>query len=263
MTGDAIPDAQEYNRAVFSAKARDYALSRPDYPAALYEELQARGCLGPGAEVADVGAGTGLFTRGLLARGCRVAAVEPNEAMRREADAEFRGHPGYRGVAGNAEATTLPDASVDLVIAAQAFHWFDIERAPREFLRILRPAGRVALIWNDRRIAAPLHQALEDIFVEFGGARRDAVLAHEDRAQVPRFFGGAPTESLEFPHEHQLDADGLLRLVLSRSYMPARASTEGARVADRVERVFASFAVAGRVTVPYRTVGVVGRPRVG
>jgi SAM-dependent methyltransferase len=243
--------------AVFSAKVADYHASRPDYPAALFDTL-----LTAPAAVADVGSGTGLFTRGLLARGHEVHAVEPSAEMRAAAEAQFTDEPRFHSVAGSAEATTLADVSVDAVTAAQAFHWFDIPRCRAECLRILRPAGQVALVWNDRVLADPVHDALGEVFAEFGGEKREALLAHEaSRSHAPAFFNGAVVRELAFDHQQRLDAAGLIALVCSRSYMPARNSSAGADVAARVQRVFDAHADAATITLRYRTVALVGRPQ--
>jgi len=247
--------------AAFSPKVADYIAARPDYPAALFEALSERGLLFDGARVADIGAGTGLLTKQLLDRGCRVTAAEPNDAMRAACDAALQDHAGYASVAGTAEATGLPDSSVDLVTAAQAFHWFQADAARAEFLRILTLGGQVALIWNDRQKPDPLHDAMDDVFAVYGGAKRDAMLAHEDRADVPRFFARATPTQLEWPHAHHLDAAGLQALAFSRSYMPLRDSEAGQRAAHELQRLFDAFAVNGRVTVRYRTFVIFGRPQ--
>ncbi|HSH75785.1 MAG TPA: class I SAM-dependent methyltransferase, partial [Longimicrobiales bacterium] len=100
--------------------------------------------------VADVGSGTGIATELFLRHGNTVFAVEPNEAMRRAAERRLGGHPGFRSVSGAAERTGLPPGTLDLVVAAQAFHWFDAEAAREEFARVLRKPRRLALIWNTR-----------------------------------------------------------------------------------------------------------------
>lgn len=245
---------------VFSAKVADYVASRPDYPAALIDCLVAEGALPPHADVADIGAGTGLLTQGFLARGHRVVAVEPSREMRRACDALLGQHPGYRSVEGKAEATGLADRSVDLLTAAQAFHWFDIEPARREALRVLKPRGRMALIWNDRLAGDPLHEALDAVFAEFGGERRGALVAHEDRRDVAGFFGFDAPE-FRFPHEHRLDAAGLQSLAFSRSYMPPRDSEAGRAAAEALQRIFDRFAEGDRVAVRYTTMLMLGRPR--
>ena len=246
-------------RSVFSPKVADYAASRPDYPAALFELLARRGR--PATDlVADVGAGTGLFTDGLLRHGFRVVAVEPNAEMRREADRRLGGAAGFRSVDGSAEALPFAASSIDLITAAQAFHWFEVERARAEFLRVLRPSGQAALVWNDRVLDDPLHAALDEVFAHFGGAKRGALVAHEDRSKVPRFFGAVRAEEFTWPHAHRLDEPGLLALVFSRSYMPGRATPAGGEAAEGTRAIFRRFAAGGLVEVRYRTVLFVGRP---
>ncbi len=248
------------SRAVFSAKVADYVASRPGYPPALLDRLEALGALPPAARVADIGSGTGLLTADLIARGHEVFAVEPNQAMRAAADARLGGSARYRSVAGSAEATTLEAGTIDLVTAAQAFHWFAITAARAEFLRILAPAGQVALIWNDRVTDDPLHGAMDEIFARHGGAQRDALAAHEDLSAVPLFFGQGMSRTIELPHLQQLDRAGLVALALSRSYMPLRDSAEGLAAVHDTSAVFDAFARDGRVDVRYRCVAIVGRP---
>lgn len=256
----ALYAAQGGVRTIFSAKVNDYVASRPDYPAALFESLREHAALQAGSVVADVGAGTGLLTHGLLQRGCSVGAVEPNPAMRAAADHWLGDMPGYRSAEGSAEHLPLADRSVDLITAAQAFHWFEVDAARTECLRVLRPHGQVALIWNDRRRNDPLHEALDGVFNQFGGTKRTALVVHEDRAEVPRFFGSTTARAFAWPHEHHLSAAALASLVFSRSYMPERDSATGQAVEDALRGVFARFAVDRKVAVRYTTVAMVGRP---
>jgi len=201
-----------------------------------------------------------LLTQGLLRMGCRVVAIEPNPEMRRGADLVLGGIDGYSSADGCAEAMPLGTASVDLITAAQAFHWFEIEQARSEFLRVLKPDGQVALIWNDRVLEDPLHAALNELFGEFGGTKRAALVVREDRSRMPQFFGSARPTEFSWLHAHCLEKDKLLSLVFSRSYMPGRSTDDGSRIAERVCEIFSRFAVDGKVEVRYRTVAFLGRP---
>jgi SAM-dependent methyltransferase len=132
----------------YSQKAREYAAYRPGYaPQALADLVEWTG-LQADWVVADIGSGTGNLARSLLDCSGLVYAVEPEPAMRVEAERLLDGHRAFRSLAGSAESTGLADGSVDLITAGQALHWFDPEAAPREFARILRPPGRLALVWN-------------------------------------------------------------------------------------------------------------------
>jgi len=136
----------------FSDRAADYVRYRPDYPAAAIDRMLAGLRTPPEIVAADVGAGTGISARRLAERGARVWAVEPNAEMR----AAAAPHPLVTWHDGTAEATGLDRASVDLVLCAQAFHWFRPPEAVAEFARILRPGGRLAIVWNRRDRSDPL-----------------------------------------------------------------------------------------------------------
>jgi ubiquinone/menaquinone biosynthesis C-methylase UbiE len=138
----------------FSSRVEHYVRYRPGYPPEVLELLKSECGLTADSVIADVASGTGIFTRLLLENGNRVFGVEPNDDMRRAGEEFLAGYPRFTSVAGTAEATTLADHSVDLVTAAQAAHWFNFEKARREFVRILKSGGWTVLLWNDRRIEA-------------------------------------------------------------------------------------------------------------
>jgi len=245
----------------FSTKAADYAAARPRYPVALFERLSASRTLYPAAQIADIAAGTGLFTGQLLHRGYNVIAIEPNAAMLAVADAALGKYRKYRSIAASAEATTLADASADVITCAQAFHWFDAEAVRREWLRVLKPDGRVVLVWNTRPLTDPLQKALDDLLGEFGGDKQAALDRRQDLSRVPAFFAGESFEHFELANMQQLDHDGLISLALSRSAMPDRATPQGERAVQKLSQLFASHARDGQVNVSYRTVAFVGRPK--
>lgn len=207
----------------FSNRVTDYVRYRPSYPAAVLECLSREFGLRPAHRIADVGSGTGIFTELLLKNGNTVYAVEPNRKMRRAAQAALATFPGFVSVSGSAEATTLPAASVDWVTAAQAFHWFDVEKARREAQRILRPSGRAALIWNNRREdATPFLREYEAFLHEY--ATDYAKVKHQNAetdGRIPQFFGGQQFEVRTFDNRQVCDLAGLIGRTTSASYMPA------------------------------------------
>jgi len=134
----------------FSSRVDDYQKYRPSYPMEIFPVLEAQCGLRESSVVADIGSGTGISSELFLARGNPVFAVEPNQPMRQAAELRLRRYPTFNSVDGRAEATGLATASVDFVLAAQAFHWFDFTVARTEFARILRPGGQLLLLWNER-----------------------------------------------------------------------------------------------------------------
>jgi SAM-dependent methyltransferase len=208
--------------ARFSRRADDYVRGRPGYPEGLFDAVVAHGGLAPGATIADLGAGTGLSTEPLLRRGFRVVAVEPNQAMRAALASRLGGEPGLEVVAGSAESTGIPDRSVDLALAAQAFHWFDAERTRAELRRILRtPESRVALVWNARRASGtPFVEAYERLLLEHGTDYREVGHRGVGRDRLTKFFGGS-FEERRFDNAQRLDFAGLSARLLSSSYVPA------------------------------------------
>lgn len=235
----------------FSSRVGDYVRFRPSYPANVVELLDVRG-----RDVADLGSGTGILTRLLLETGgaARVYAVEPNADMRAAAESALQGVGGFVSVDGTAEATTLPDAGVDLVTAAQAFHWFDVPRARAEALRILRPDGRAALVWNDRRTSStPFLVAYEALLRRFGTDY--AEVRHKNLGDdiVGSFFGGRDhMQHTTFANAQHFDFDGLAGRLLSSSYAPQAGHPSHAPMMNELRAVFDRYAGPdGRVTFEY------------
>jgi SAM-dependent methyltransferase len=234
--------ANNHSTRRFHDRAKDYARYRPGYPAdavdALLQGLP-RECT-----VADVGAGTGILSRLLAARGAYVLAVEPNAAMR----AAAAPHPDVQWSDGTAEATGLSNASVDLVTVAQAFHWFDGPAALSEIHRVLRPGGRLAILWNRRVEDDAINQAIEALIEPYRMGtpthRGDAWRAAFEHS---RLFG--PLEEDVFASEQVLDGDGLAARICSISFIARLPEPERAGLLARARDLTA----AGPVTVPYRT----------
>lgn len=246
----------------FSNRVDTYVRARPSYPPEALDLLVERCGLGPQAVVADVGSGTGILTRLLLERGAHVFAVEPNAAMRAAAEAALSSEAGFKSVAATAEATTLPDHSVDLITAGQAFHWFDPAPTRREFARILRPDGWVALVWNDRRTSgAPFLEAYEHLLQTYG---TDYARVNHRRItpdDLQRFFGAAPLQRASFPSRQQLDLAGLKARLVSSSYTPAPGQPGHDEMLETLAALFQAHQSAGLVQFDYDTLVFFGQLR--
>jgi len=239
-------------RERFAGMASTYARYRPSYPAALVDWVLAEARVRPGDRVADVGCGTGILTRLLADRGLDVVGVDPNEDMLAEARAGG-GPAEYRR--GEAASTGLDDSSVALVTAAQAFHWFDADRALAEFHRILKPGGHAAAVWNIRG-ESPFMADYQAVLRRFSSEYSVIESWEETLARLrvhPRVE--APREH-EAPNAQVFDLDGLRGRLWSSSYVRhGVADRDGFEAALRA--VFEAHARGGVVEFPYRTVALV------
>jgi SAM-dependent methyltransferase len=241
----------------FSDRVDDYVRYRPGYPPGVRDLLARVARLGPGRVVADVGSGTGIFTELLLETGAHVIGVEPNLAMREAAERALAAQlvsGAFESKDASAEATGLAQASVALVAAAQAFHWFDPPRARAEFVRILEPGGQVALVWNQRK-DTPLNLEYEAMLERF--APDYANVRERDRAAEPRlvnFFSPAAASRATFENEQRLDAAGLRGRLDSSSYAPRPSSPLYAPMMETLDAIFRAHEAGGIVTIAYETV---------
>jgi SAM-dependent methyltransferase len=250
----------------FSGRVDDYVRTRPSYPHALLAVLGETCGLGAASVVADLGSGTGLFTRLLLASGATVHAVEPSEEMRAAAEEMLRGEPGFHSVAGGAEATSLPDASVDLVTAAQAFHWFDVARTKMELRRILRArpglpheTGNVALVWNDRELDVDaFHRAYEELLVRRCPKYRELQGKADTTEKFDALLGAGRWHRVSVPNEQHLDREGLVGRLLSSSYAPRAGAPDHDETFAELRAIFDRHAENGSVVMRYTTVLITG-----
>jgi len=209
---------------------------------------------------ADIGSGTGIFARMILPCCARVYGVEPNEPMRSAGDRFLGGNQKFSSIAGTAEATGLADRSVDLVTVAQAFHWFDVTRCRREFARILRPSGSVALIWNERLTdATPFLTAYELLLKKHAIDYQQATSRNIDPAAVTAFYAPEGCALREFSNEQRFDYAGLKGRLLSSSYAPNVGHPGHAPMLGELESLFTRYAESGTVTFRYLTKLFVGR----
>ena len=236
----------------FSDRVGAYLAGRPRYPAALVAHLVELGALPAGGVVADIGVGTGLSAEPFLAAGYGVIGVEPNGPMRAAGDEFLARYPRYRSVQGAADATGLADRSVDLVIAAQAFHWFDPQGFRRESLRIVRPGGWAALVWNDRDLDGTSFLAgYEALMLEYGNDYRAIRYRHQGNDAIPVYFGGRKPELAAFRHQRHMDWAALAALAGSASYLPAPGQPRHEDFSRALHALFDAQARQGAVEMKY------------
>ena len=235
----------------FSKRVDDYVRARPGYPGEVVTTLVERYGLTPSWSIADVGTGTGISAALFLRHGCTVFGVEPNQAMRAAAIDGFGTNARFHAVDGTAEATTLVAHSVDAVVAAQAFHWFDRRRFREECMRILKPGGIVVLLWNVRRVDDGAFGAgYEALLREFGTDYLTVRHENVSDEELTSFFGG-PFERDLFDNLQVLDLAGLKSRLLSSSYAPAVGHPRHDAMLAVLDALFAAHQKGGRVTMEY------------
>ena len=240
--------------ARFSDRAEDYVKYRPHYSSDVVHALRQACGLRPEHLIADVGCGTGLLAEIFLQHGNRVVGVEPNREMRQAGEEYLSAYPDFTMVDGSAEATSLPDASVDFVIAGQAFHWFQPSQTRVEFARILKPVGWAVLVWHDRDAdSTPFLRSYEE-FVRRHSTDYDQV-SHKylaSYAALERFFAPDRMELIQQHNRQRLDFDGLRGRLLSSSYIPKSGERYEA-MSRELPQFFSSHATDGHVVLEYDT----------
>jgi SAM-dependent methyltransferase len=207
--------------ARFSNRVENYIKYRPGYPPEVLETLMQECGLNETSVVADIGSGTGIFTKVLLREAQQVFAVEPNDAMRAAAESMLQNETGFISVCGTSENTTLPNDSVDFITAAQAFHWFNIEECKKEFQRIGKPGAWTAIIWNERRIdSSPFLRGYEALLQKYGTDYAQVNHTRFDAAAIANFFDPQLFQQRSFDNCQLFDYAGLEGRLLSSSYTP-------------------------------------------
>ena len=237
----------------FSDRVENYIRYRPGYPPGVLQLLRDECGLAPQHVVADIASGTGIWTRMLLENGNHVFAVEPNPDMRHAGERLLALFPKFTSVAGTAEATTLADASLDFVTAAQAAHWFDRQRSRREFEGILKPGGWLALLWNERLTdSTPFLRDYEQLLLTYGTDYED--VRHEKTTDaVNEFFDPMPFQSHVFEMQQEFDYAGIEGRLLSSSYAPGPGHPKYEPMLRELRGIFDRHAVDGLATFDYKT----------
>jgi len=245
----------------FTDRADFYHRHRPRYPRELITLLVERCGLSPQAAVADIGSGTGILSELFLDSGNRVFGVEPNGPMRAIAERNLGNNPRFQSVNGTAEATSLEDASVDFVTAAQAFHWFDRAKAEVEFARILKPEGWIALVWNERLVdTTPFARAYEELLISssIDYTKVDPKQVSSDTEALDTFLrkrGGFAS----LRHEMVVSFEQLTGFLSSASYAPLPGHPKHAAMMDGLREIFSKHEKDGRVSLDFEMKVYYGR----
>jgi SAM-dependent methyltransferase len=247
----------------FTTRVENYIRYRPGYPRVVVEMLAEECGLTPASVVADVGSGTGILSELFLRNGNRVYGVEPNREMREAGERQLSAYPNFVSVEARAEATTLPEASVDLVTAGQSFHWFERDAARREFKRILRPGGWVVLIWNDWGTErSPFLREYERMLIDFGTDYCEVSNRYESEDNLIRpFFSPGEVHLKTFGNQQVFDFESLKGRLLSSSFVPEPDQPNFAPMIERLVSIFDRHARDGRVAFDYDMKVYYGRLR--
>ena len=242
-------------KARFSDRVADYIRYRPGYPIDVVRTLERElGTRPDTTRIVDIGCGTGISADLFLQQGYAVIGVEPNAAMRAAAETLLASSRRFRSVDGSAEATTLPDASADLVIAAQAFHWFEPAGARREVRRLLAHGGAVALMWNDRKVGTnPFLQGYDDAIRKWSIDYAKVNHQNLSDADIASFFGPGGCSSRTFANHQTFDWEGLLGRALSSSYVPVRGQPGHDELVLALRSLFDAHASDHQVRFDYDT----------
>lgn len=242
----------------FSGLASVYSAGRPAYAEEFLEELYGKLGVSADSVVADIGSGTGKLAKQMLERGSYVCCVEPNEDMRKQSIAELAEYKNKSIIAGDAGNTTLEDNSVDFITAAQAFHWFDTELFKKECKRIIKPGGKVFLIWNMRDMNSEIAQKIYRIcekycpnFKGFGGG------IQRDDERIKTFFDGNYKRT-EYDNPLCYDRDKFISRSLSSSYSLKPQDARYMEYINELETLFEEYAINGGVITPNKTIVYMG-----
>ncbi|RXZ80879.1 class I SAM-dependent methyltransferase [Paenibacillaceae bacterium] len=238
----------------FTNRVDSYVKYRPSYPVEVIDYLYSTIGLQASSLVADIGAGTGIFSKLLLERGSRVTALEPNQAMRDAAQREFGGNPNFTILPGSAEVTGLPDQSVDYIVCAQSFHWFDRAAAQAEFRRILKPGGKAVLLWNSRIThGTPFLEGYDHLLYTFGVDYHKVAETKGTLEKLTPFFKDGQIHEKRFSNRQIFDFEGLSGRLQSSSYAPVAGAANYDAMMQALKELFERSEQDGKVYFDYQT----------
>jgi len=237
----------------FSSRVDNYIKYRPGYPSEIISFLKAELSIDQDKFFADIGSGTGIFTGLLLKNNYLVYAVEPNDEMRQAAEKKLNSYSNFISIKGSAEKTGIDSASVDVITAAQAFHWFEIKKAKEEFKRILKPGGWIILLWNARlNDASSFMTAYENFLLQNSVDYTQVAHTNIDQNKL-KFFFSSEYNVKDFPNNQVFDYESLQGRVLSSSYMPDEVDSTYDSMLNALQNIFKKYNKNGFVEFIYKT----------
>ena len=250
------------NTKKFTGKAAAYSKYRPDYPSAYIDYLMQSNSLNLDSTIADIGSGTGILTQQLLDKGFQVHAVEPNDNMRIEAETKLKNYPNFISHNASAEHTGLSNNSIDLITAAQAFHWFDKTLFKIEAKRILKKDGNVSLVFNNRILSDPL--IIENATIcrtycpGFKGFSNGIFNNNKEFQRVIQGFYKDKFEYREFEHPIPFHLDGFIGRNLSSSFSISSNDENYMNFIDALTELFYKYSKDGVLMMPNLTISYQG-----
>ncbi|HEV2274543.1 MAG TPA: class I SAM-dependent methyltransferase [Acidobacteriaceae bacterium] len=244
--------SSEGNQSRFTGRVHSYTLSRPGYPREILALLERECGLSAESRIADVAAGTGLFTELFLEGGNAVTAIEPNDEMRLACARLQSRYPKLTVAGGTAEHTGLPDRCADFVTVAQAFHWLDLQQARREFARILDRGGWAVVAYNERQMGGDaFHCGYEDLLLRFGVDYEAVQRRYPKESALRDFFGPCPKFRETFANFQLLSHEALVARIVSSSYMPTPGHPKYEAMRAAIDSLFAENESEGVVRINY------------
>ena len=237
----------------FTTRVENYVKYRPSYPAAIITLLETECGLTRDQMFADIGSGTGFMTELFLKHGNKVFGVEPNAEMRLAGERLLAKYPSFVSVSATAEATTLPDNSVDFIVVGQAFHWFDRDAVKVEFKRLLQAGGWVVIVWNGFRIeTSPVVRGYHELLVKYGTDYKE-VSREIETCDIEALYSPREFRQARFPYQQVFDFEGLKGRLLSASYAPQPGERGYDEMIDELRRIFDDNQQQGKVDFDYQT----------
>lgn len=243
----------------FSNRVENYIKYRPGYPDEIIPTLQLEIGLMPDDVVADIGSGTGFSAKLFLEHGNTVYGVEPNEPMRKAAEGLLSEYDNFISVHGSSEATNLKNNSIDLIVCAQAFHWFDRAKTKQEFQRIGAAGAHLCLIWNDRKETESFQQEYEQLIQDFAIDYNEISHRNITTDIIEEFYEPNKFKKFILDYEQQFDLEGLTGRIISSSYMPNEDHPNFPQLKNAIVNLFNAYEQNGIVTFAYNTLLYTGK----